>query len=259
MRDHFDDDRFEYENRDDEFASFDDRPPRGGFDFDRRPGPDFDRRPHRGPEPDFDRQPGRGPERSPGPDFDRRPHRGPGPDFDRRPGPGRGPERGRHPGRGHGPEFEPDQPRRGRGPMPDMAMLKKRVADADLGELLMLCGRLLPRSQGDAGRGQSLVLSILAGREAISQRELQQMLGVQPGSLSELAGKLERKGYITRERGDDRRGNVLRITDGGRQAIPGGDTAEASPFSALTDDQQSALAGLLRLLLNDWVDRMAQG
>ena len=102
------------------------------------------------------------------------------------------------------------------------------------------------------------ILSILAGREALSQRELQQMLGVQPGSLSEILTKLERKGLITREKAEDRRGNLLRITDAGREALPkAGDVPEDDPLAPLTVEQQDQLASMLRTLLNHWVDAMA--
>jgi len=205
-------------------------------------------------------------------------------DFDRHGfGPGEGPRGhhgGRRPERGHGrPPFDDHPPRdgfggqgfrdhpprddfggrdfRGRPPRPmDADALRQRIEEAGLEELILLCGRMLPRNQGGPGHGQALVLSILAGRESMSQRALQQMLGVQPGSLSELVSKLERKGCLTRERGEDRRGNLLRITEAGRQAIPDDPATTDDPFSALNDEQRTQLADLLKLLLNHWIDRM---
>ena len=83
------------------------------------------------------------------------------------------------------------------------------------------------------------------------------MLGIQPGSLSELISKLEAKGFLTREKAEDRRGNLLRITDAGREAIPQVDHApEDDPFAPLTDEQQDRLAALLRTLLAGWVDEL---
>lgn len=141
---------------------------------------------------------------------------------------------------------------------PDPDFLKRRIEESDLMELIDMAGRMAQRRpQGGPARGQALILSILAGREALSQRELQQMLGIQPGSLSELISKLEAKGLLTREKAQDRRGNLLRITDAGRQAIPQVDTEEQDdPFAPLTDDQQNQLAALLRSLLTAWVDDM---
>lgn len=163
-----------------------------------------------------------------------------------------------------GPGFPPHGGPGGFGPhggmpprRPDPEFLKRRIDDGDLMELIDMAGRMAHRlPQGGPARGQALILSILAGREALSQRELQQMLGIQPGSLSELLSKLEAKGYLTREKAEDRRGNLLRITDAGRAAIPGIDDGGDDPLSPLTDEQQDQLCGLLRTLLTAWVDRL---
>ena len=140
---------------------------------------------------------------------------------------------------------------------PDPDFLKARIAEADLGELIKMAGRMAHRCpDGGQNRSQTLVLSILAGRESLPQRELQQMLGVQPGSMSELVTKLERKGWLTRKPAKDRRGNLLRITAEGRKAIPtDGMDGEDDRFNALTTDQQDELSALLRALLTDWVER----
>ena len=197
---------------------------------------------------------------------------GPAPMPRRHGGPGRfddGPEMGhedlRCMPRGHGgPGFPPHGGMHG-GPdggmpprRPDPDFLKRRIEESDLMELIDMAGRMAQRRpQGGPARGQALVLSILAGRETLSQRELQQMLGIQPGSLSELISKLEAKGLLTREKAEDRRGNLLRITDAGRQAIPQADAEEDDdPFAPLTDDQQDQLAALLRSLLTAWVEDM---
>ena len=156
---------------------------------------------------------------------------------------------------GHGRPGNPGNmpPRR-----PDPAFLKRRIEDSDLMELIDMAGRMAQRRpQSGPARSQSLVLSILAGREALSQRELQQMMGIQPGSLSELLSKLEGKGYLVREKAGDRRGNLLRITEEGRKAIPSADEGpEDDPFAALTDQEQDQLVLLLRKLLSNWVDTM---
>ena len=141
---------------------------------------------------------------------------------------------------------------------PDPEFLRRRIEESDLMALIDMAGRMAQRRpQGGPARSQALVLSILAGREALSQRELQQMLGIQPGSLSELLTKLEGKGYLVREKAEDRRGNLLRITDEGRRAIPTADDLSGDdPFAALTEEQQNQLAALLRALLGSWVDAL---
>ena len=166
------------------------------------------------------------------------------------------PRAGRGPG-GHGGPVDPGgmPPRR-----PDPAFLKRRVEEADLMELIDMAGRMAQRQPwGGPARSQALVLSILAGRERLSQRELQQMLGIRPGSLSELLGKLEAKGCLTREKGEDRRGNLLAITPAGREAMTEGEDApEEDPLSPLTAEEQDELARLLRTLLRGWVETAAE-
>lgn len=159
---------------------------------------------------------------------------------------------------GHGMPGKPDKPGNMPPRRPDPEFLKRRIEDSDLMELIDMAGRMAQRRpQSGPARSQSLVLSILAGREALTQRELQQMLGIQPGSLSELVSKLEGKGYLVREKAEDRRGNLLRITDAGRKAIPTADEVpEDASFAALTDEEQDQLALLLRRLLSNWVDAM---
>ena len=210
---------------------------RRGFDDRSMPAP------HKGffPDPEgFDTMPRRHHHGGEGPHCMPRGNRGPG---------GFGP--GEPGGHGFGPGGMP--PRR-----PDPQFLKRRIEDSDLMELIDMAGRMAQRRpQAGPARSQALVLSILAGRDALSQRELQQMLGIQPGSLSELLSKLEAKGYMTREKAEDRRGNLLRITDAGRDAIPNADELpEDDPFSILSEDQQNQLAALLRTLLAHWADAL---
>lgn len=191
------------------------------------------------------------------PPFDGEERRHERPPFD-----GEGPHRGHrgpgfHDGEGqrHGPDF-----REGRSPhehpRPDGDMLRQRMEHADLSEFLRLCARLQPQGHVGPARGQALILSILAGRDRISQRELQQLLGIRPGSVSEIVTKLERKGCLIREKGDDRRGNLLSITDAGRAAIPQEADDEDDPFAVLSDEQRRQLTDLLKTLLNHWIDRM---
>ena len=238
-------------------------PPRGHLDFDRVDGP----RPmprgmsgpgmpggHDGPHFPPHGEPGSpDPDRVDGPRCMPRGMGGPGgPGFPPHGGPGRpgGPGFPPHGGPG-GPGFPPHR-------RPNPNFLKKRVEEADLLELIDMAGRMANRRpRGGAARSQTLILSILAGREALSQRELQQMLGIQPGSLSELLGKLESKGLIVREKAGDRRGNLLRITDAGRGAMAEADDGDGDdPLAPLSVDQQDQLAGLLRALLTGWIDRL---
>ena len=67
--------------------------------------------------------------------------------------------------------------------------------------------------------GQQRILAMLAERGIITQRELQDMLGVQSGSLSEILNKVETCGYIMRRQNErDRRQMNLELTDSGMEA-----------------------------------------
>ena len=97
-----------------------------------------------------------------------------------------------------------------------------------------------------AGASQELVLRILDKEGEMDQQILRRELRVQPGSLSELLGKLEQKGLIERERsGADRRRVIVRLTESGRQALTPGGTAADDPFAVLTGEEQTALRALL--------------
>lgn len=101
-----------------------------------------------------------------------------------------------------------------------------------------------------AGATQELVLQILSQHDELDAHALRGELEIQPGSLSELIGKLEQKGLVERRRSDDDRRRVtLRLTDAGREALVPAE-AQADPFSPLTEEEQSTLRALLTKLLS---------
>lgn len=123
------------------------------------------------------------------------------------------------------------------------------------------CGRLLSHCLGKR-RGQGRILHILYQRGEMSQQELQELLGVQAGSLSEIAAKLEDRGLITRVRSEqDRRKVYLSITEKGRDiAAQSGEEhilrRRAELFSALTPEEQNTLESLLDKLSADWAKHL---
>ena len=119
--------------------------------------------------------------------------------------------------------------------------------DGSLASLLHQCMHLLRHGEAK-GTGQGRILTILSQTDEISQRELQEHLGIQPGSLSEILGKLESRGQIHRSRDEqDKRKATLRITDAGRQALEAVSQSEQKdPFAVLSAEEQETL----RLLLN---------
>ena len=139
---------------------------------------------------------------------------------------------------------------------PSVEELQDRLETGDLSELMHMCGHVLHRRpEAHAARGQGKILSILADEGAVSQKLLQQALHIQPGSMSEIVTKLENKGLLTRTRGEDRRGNVLTITEEGRRIAQQEDASGEDLFCALTKDQQYQLRSLLQTLLTDWLQR----
>ena len=131
----------------------------------------------------------------------------------------------------------------------------------DLAGKFERCGRLLSHCLGKR-RGQGRILRTLSERGEMPQKELQDLLGIQSGSMSEIAAKLEDKGLIVRVRSEeDRRKVSLSITEQGRAWVSQGDEARirhrrAELFSALTPEEQSMLESLLDKLSADWARRL---
>ena len=131
----------------------------------------------------------------------------------------------------------------------------------DLAGKFERCGRLISHCLGKR-RGQGRILSTLCQRGEMPQKELQDLLGIQAGSMSEIAAKLEDKGLIIRVRSqEDRRKVSLSITEQGRAWAAQRDEAHilrrrAELFSALTDEEQGTLERLLDKLSADWTQRL---
>lgn len=131
----------------------------------------------------------------------------------------------------------------------------------DLAGKLEQCGRLLSHCLGKR-RGQGRILRTLCQRGEMPQKELQDLLGIQAGSMSEIAAKLEDKGLIARVRSqEDRRKVSLSVTEEGRAWVAQRDEEHirqkrAELFSALTPEEQSTLEALLDKLSADWTQRL---
>lgn len=131
----------------------------------------------------------------------------------------------------------------------------------DLAGKFEQCGRLLSHCLGKR-RGQGRILRTLCQRGEMPQKELQNLLGIQAGSMSEIAAKLEDKGLIVRVRSEeDRRKVSLSVTEQGRAWVAQGDEEHilrrrAELFSALTSEEQGVLERLLDKLSADWAQRL---
>ena len=128
----------------------------------------------------------------------------------------------------------------------------------DLSVLLGKCGHHVAKHSG-RGQGQKNILRILAEEESISQRKLQEILDIKPGSISEILTKLETKGFLIRKKSEtDKRAVMLRITEAGKAAA----TLKAEPigsetiFDCLNEEEKNTLQQLLKKLLNAWYSKM---
>lgn len=128
-----------------------------------------------------------------------------------------------------------------------------------LAGLLRSCGHTLYH-MGGGRSGQLRLLSMLDEREQVSQRELTERAGVQPGSMSEILAKMEQRGLIERAPLEgDRRAFSVRITDAGRQMLgelrAQNDEAASALFARLDSQEKAQLAELLGKLADSWRER----
>ena len=98
-------------------------------------------------------------------------------------------------------------------------MTRQRYIEADQdGKLFAILQELgyFCRFYFDGKGGQNRILHILAKHGGMSQKDLTERIGIQPGSASEVLGKLERAGYITRQPEEtDKRTFVVSLTEAG--------------------------------------------
>lgn len=121
---------------------------------------------------------------------------------------------------------------------------------------LEICGHFL-HHRGGGGHGQARILRILREQGQLAQKQLQEMLGIQSGSMSELVGKLEGAGLILRERCEsDRRQVLLSISEAGKRFIEEREQKRRAEdkqlFLALSHEEQQELSALLDRLIAAW-------
>lgn len=120
--------------------------------------------------------------------------------------------------------------------------------------LLRRCSRILYH-HSEPGMQQLAVLRLLSEGSA-SPRQVQEALGIRPGSASELITKLENKGLLTRRRTDaDRRNVELSLTERGAEFVSRHvDCSAAAMLDVLSAEEQEELTALLEKLLHTWVE-----
>lgn len=115
------------------------------------------------------------------------------------------------------------------------------------------------------GKGsQQRILMILREVGTIAQSELTLRLGIQPGSASEVIGKLESAGLILRTpRSSDRRTMDITLTPAGQiqaeETFLQRQQRHRAMFSCLTVEEKATLLSLLERINEDWESRYPRG
>lgn len=122
---------------------------------------------------------------------------------------------------------------------------------------LRRCFRFI-HNRADGGKwSQARVLRELRWHGGMTQRRMQEHIGIQQSSLSELLKKMEEQNLITRSPyPDDRRQVFLELTDAGRALLAAGEAADLQQnityLQVLTPQEQQTLLDLLTKLDAGW-------
>ncbi len=121
---------------------------------------------------------------------------------------------------------------------------------------LVMAGRFLRHRHGRPS-GQEHILKLLSENGPMSQRDLQDLLEVRPGSVSEICAKLEKYEFIRRQKDeDDSRLNIIELTAKGKRRVHElKKTEEEDLYTSLNDEEKQNLKDILYKLNNDWVRR----
>ena len=117
-------------------------------------------------------------------------------------------------------------------------------------------GRMI-RSLSEGKESQSRILILLRDSGKITQSELTERLGIQPGSASEVIGKLENAGLIVRTPSErDRRTADIQLTGIGeekaQEAARQRKQRHTEMFCCLTEEEKQVLLRFLEKIKGDW-------
>ena len=119
------------------------------------------------------------------------------------------------------------------------------------------------RMQYEGKASQKRILIILNESGTLTQKELTERLGIQPGSASEILSKLENAGLIARTQNEtDRRTTDILLTDAGTElaleAAGQRQKRHEEMFSCLTLEEKMTLLSILEKIHTDWESRFTQ-
>ncbi len=107
-----------------------------------------------------------------------------------------------------------------------------------------------------AAKGQGRVLALLKRMPEVSTAELAYLLDMRQQSLNELLIKLEKSGYIARERSEeDKRVLLVKITEKGK-AVKQEESDYSSVFESLTPEEQNRFGDYLVRVIADLEKRL---
>lgn len=113
------------------------------------------------------------------------------------------------------------------------------------------------------GRGQGLVLRMLAENDGMTQSEIAEKLDIRPSSLGELVRKLVENGFVERRQNEkDKRVINVYLTEKGReiegQFINKRQQSAESWCAGLSEDEKEQLSGLLGKLISSMEESMSK-
>lgn len=118
-------------------------------------------------------------------------------------------------------------------------------------------GRYL-RMRPESPTGKAGILWRLGqNKEGMTQKELQDQIGIKPSSLSETLAKLEHEGAIVRSVCEnDRRAAHIMLSDYGKEQLEALQTARKNfhtkAFTFLTEDEKTTLVDILKRIREQW-------
>lgn len=148
--------------------------------------------------------------------------------------------------------------RHGHGKRYDMRMAHYQATDTNDKLIINLrdLGHIM-RFLYEGKASQKRILIILNELKTITQRDLTEHLGIQPGSASEILSKLESAGLIIRTQNEtDRRTTDVSLTDAGRElaveALAQRQRRHEEMFSCISEEEKEKLLSLLERIYVDW-------
>ena len=115
--------------------------------------------------------------------------------------------------------------------------------------------RLAQRKNGPKSykRGQGALLRALLENDGATQRELVATLGLNRGALKDIVRKANRNGYVTIEKGDEKKLYTVKLTNEGRKLAEKHEAAQDKTadeiMSALSDDEIAQLDAISEKLI----------